>query len=58
VELFFCIVLVMLLLSEPPEQSHLALFVDEVTKHHIFQAKELNIEAQTTREYAEKLGRM
>lgn len=55
---FFYLLLIMLLFSEPQEESHLSLFVDEVTKHLIFQEGKLNFELLTTWEYTEKLGRI
>lgn len=55
---FFCLLLIMLLFSEPQEHSHLALFIDEVTKHLILQAGQLDFELLTTWKYREKLGGM
>lgn len=48
--------LILLLFSEPQEYDHLALFIDEVTKHFILQAVQLNFEVITTWEHTEKLG--
>lgn len=55
---FFYLLLILLLFSEPREYSHLSVFFDEVTKHLIFQAGELNCEVLATWEYIEKLGKI